>query len=66
MKCMLMPSSKCVLFLFFSIQLLKKHMLNPEIPILYQFHDQKALFFYDSSKNVYRISVSNWEHPENI
>ena len=30
--------------LIFSIQLLKKHGLNPEITILYQFHDQKALF----------------------
>ena len=26
------------------IQLLKKHTLNPEITILYQFHDKKALF----------------------
>ena len=27
-----------------SIQLLKKHTLNPEITLLYQFHAQKALF----------------------
>ena len=39
-----MPSSKCDLFWFFSIQLLKKHTLNPEITLLYQFHAQKALF----------------------
>ena len=44
MKCMHMPSSKCVLFWFFSIQFLKKHSLNSEITILYQFHDQKAWF----------------------
>ena len=31
-------------FDLFSIQLLKKHTLNPEITILYQFHAQKALF----------------------
>ena len=29
MKCMHMPSSRWVLFWFFSIQLLKKHTLNP-------------------------------------
>ena len=39
-----MPSSKCVLFWFFSIQLLIKHTLNPKITLLYQFHAQKALF----------------------
>ena len=33
MKCMHMPSSKCVLFWFFSIQLLKKHTLNPEFTL---------------------------------
>ena len=38
------PSSEGVLFWFFSIQLSKKHTLNPEIALLYQFHDQKALF----------------------
>ena len=27
-----------------TIQLLKRHTLNPEITILYQFHDQKAWF----------------------
>ena len=27
-----------------TIQLLKKHTLNPEITILYQCHDQKATF----------------------
>ena len=32
------------LVLIFSIQLLKKHTLNPEITILYQFHAQRALF----------------------
>ena len=42
--CTLEPSSKWVLFWFFSIQLLKKRTLNPEITILYQFHDQKNLF----------------------
>ena len=38
------PSSECVWFWFFSIQLLKKRTLNPEITILYQFHAQKVLF----------------------
>ena len=39
------PSLKCVFFLLFSIQLLKrKHTLNPEMTFLYQFHAQKALF----------------------
>ena len=32
------------LVLIFSIQLLKKHILNLEITLLYQFHAQKALF----------------------
>ena len=32
------------MFWFFSIHLLKKHTLNPEITILYQFHDQKNPF----------------------
>ena len=32
------------LFWFFSVQLLQKHTLNPEITLLYQFHAQKALF----------------------
>ena len=41
---LLEPSSKLVLFWFFSIQLLKKHVLNPEITLLYQFHAAKALF----------------------
>ena len=36
--------SAIVYFVFFSIQLLKKHTLNPEITTLYQFHAQKALF----------------------
>ena len=47
MKCMHMPSSKCVLFWFFSIQLLKKHTLNPEMTLLCQIHAQKALFKVD-------------------
>ena len=34
------PSSKCVLFWFFSIQLLKT--LNPEITFVYPFHAQKV------------------------
>ena len=34
---------KVCLFLFFSVQLLEKHTLNPEITLLYQFHAQKAL-----------------------
>ena len=34
----------CVVFWFFSIQMLKKHKLKPEITLLYQFHAQKALF----------------------
>ena len=41
---LLEPSSKCVLFWFFSIQLLKKYTLNPEITLLYQFRAQKAVF----------------------
>ena len=44
MKCMNIPSSKCALFWLFSIQLLKKHTLNPEITLFYQLHAQKALF----------------------
>ena len=50
MKCSSHMSEKCVLFWFFSIQLIKKHTLNPEITILYQFHDQKwqvALVYLD-------------------
>ena len=31
MKCMNIAFSKCVLFWFFAIQLLKKHTLNPEL-----------------------------------
>ena len=34
MKCMHIPSSKCVLFRVLLIQLLKKHTLNPEVTIL--------------------------------
>ena len=33
MKCMHMPSSKCVLFWFFSTQWLKKRTLNPELTL---------------------------------
>ena len=33
-----------VLIFLNTIQLLKKHALNPEIAILYQFRAQKALF----------------------
>ena len=33
----------CVLFLYISIKLMKKHTLNPVITLLYQFHAQKAL-----------------------
>ena len=33
-----------VSYLFFLIQFLKKHTLNPEITLLYKFHAQKALF----------------------
>ena len=32
------------MFWFFSVQLLKKQTLDPEITLLYQFHGQKALF----------------------
>ena len=39
-------------FNFCSIQLLKKHTLNPEITILYQFHDQKALFKVPKISNI--------------
>ena len=41
---LLEPSSKFVLFWFVSIQLLKKHILNPEITLFYQFNAAKALF----------------------
>ena len=41
---LLEPFSKFVLFWFFSIQLLKIHILNPEITLLYQFDAVNALF----------------------
>ena len=56
----LQPSSKCVLFWFFSIQLLKKHTQNPEITILYQFHAQKVLF---KAPKMYNIKFLDWKWP---
>ena len=38
------PSSKCVLFLFFSIQFWKRHIRNSVIILLYQIRAHKALF----------------------
>ena len=34
----------CLVLIFFNTIVEKKHTLNLEITILYQFHDQKALF----------------------
>ena len=36
-------SSKCPFLNFLNIMFEKKHTLNPEITLLYQFHAQKAL-----------------------
>ena len=54
---LLEPSSKFVLFRFFS-KLLKKHTLNPEITLLYQFHAQKALFQVPKIGNI-NFSIEN-------
>ena len=45
---------KVCLVLIFSIKLLQKHTLDPEITILYQFHAQKTLF------KVSKICSMNW------
>ena len=42
-----------VSYLFFLIQFLKKHTLNPEITLLYKFHTQKALFKIPKICNIY-------------
>ena len=34
----------CLVLIFLNKIVEKKHALNPEITIVYQFHDQKALF----------------------
>ena len=48
-----MPSSKYVLFWFFSIQLLTKQTLNPEMTITYKFPAHKALFKVPKSATEY-------------
>ena len=48
MKCL----PQCVSFWFFSIQLLKKHTLNPEITLLIQFLAQKTLFKFTKICNI--------------
>ena len=60
---LLEPSSKCVLFWFFSIKLLKKQTLNPEITILYQFHDKKktCLKFPKSATLIFGLKMN--PHP---
>ena len=62
-----MPSSKCVLFWFFSIHLLKKHTLNAEITLLYQFHAQKALLTVSKICNIIFGIENNppWNFSEN-
>ena len=46
MKCRLQAHAffKVCLVLIFLYTVVEKHSLNPDISILYQFHDQKALF----------------------
>ena len=62
MKCMHMPSSKCVLFWFFSIQLLKKHTLNPEFTLFVSISCSKSPVL--SSQNLlHKFFDWKWPHP---
>ena len=49
--------------IFSTIQLLKKHTLNSQITILYQFYDQQALFKVTKICNI--NAPPPWHFPEN-
>ena len=62
MKYMHMPSSKCVLFWFFFIQLLKKHTLNPDFTLLVSISCSKSPV--SSSQNLpHKFLDWKWPHP---
>ena len=42
----------CLVLIFLNAIVLKKHTLNPEITILFQIHDQKALFIVSKICNI--------------
>ena len=54
------PSSKCVLFWFFSIQLLKKHTLNPELTLFVSISCSKS--YVKSSQNL-QHKFLDWKWP---